>query len=141
MVGSAPLPVEPTAMVFTPVPGMAKLTASAPEVALACWMAALSVHREVRRGGGGHPAPRPPDHHRRNHPPRRKQLALLRPHRCFSAGLGSHLPLLLPAAPPWWAARFVRLSGTLGRGEKGYIVRGAYSGYLFFAEALLGAPR
>src|SRR5215213_751012 len=31
-------------MVFTPVPGMANLMVSAPAVALACWMAALSVH-------------------------------------------------------------------------------------------------
>ena len=44
MVGSVPRPVEPTAMVFTPVPGMSKLWHQAPAVALACWMAALKVH-------------------------------------------------------------------------------------------------
>src|SRR5215203_6721023 len=44
IVGSAPKPSELTWMVFTPVPGMANLMVSAPAVALACWMAALSVH-------------------------------------------------------------------------------------------------
>ena len=31
-------------MVLTPVPGMVKFMMSAPDVALACWMAALRVH-------------------------------------------------------------------------------------------------
>src|SRR5215210_2555793 len=45
--GSAPklwAPPAPTAIVFTPVPGIAKFMVSAPVVALACWMAALRVH-------------------------------------------------------------------------------------------------
>jgi hypothetical protein len=44
MVGRSPRPVEPTLMVFTPVPGMAKFMVSAPEVKLASSIAALSEH-------------------------------------------------------------------------------------------------
>src|SRR3954447_12504930 len=44
MAGSLPRPVAPTAMVFTPVPGMAKFMVSAPALELASSMAALSEH-------------------------------------------------------------------------------------------------
>src|SRR5829696_3272477 len=167
MAGSAPKPPELTWMVATPVPGMLKFMVSAPEVALACWMAALKVHWFPSLKTSMSQVPLAVDASGESRvslttkvvaawtagagmrliaiipatkrPAASALVLFLIPIRClmFVLTVISFLPLFL------WEARSLRRGFlcpgvSLGRGGGCYIVRTTYLGHLFLREARRG---